>query len=165
MPASAPTTHGILFQESPDDCTWKGSPSRVRVCILPQIPLMSGLTRNNFFSTSRKVLSSPVHYLKILPSWGAGCPDGSFAHFQVQARKRGVLGWSLGCFVQVHIPKRVVWLLSKEQPEVLGVVFWEKRNPVWAKWDPFGQFMWNVGKSALELGKRNSIIGTPVVSL
>ena len=57
---------------------------------------MSGLTRNIFFLTSRKVLSSRVHYLKILPSWGPGCPDGSFAHFQVQARKRGVLGLKFG---------------------------------------------------------------------
>ena len=33
-----------------------------------------------------------------------------FAHFQVQARKRGILGWGY-----VHISKRGVWLLSWEQ--------------------------------------------------
>ena len=31
-----------------------------------------------------------------------------FAHFQVQARKRGVLGWGWGCFGYVHIPNRGV---------------------------------------------------------
>ena len=80
-----------------------------------------------------------------------------FAHFQVQARQRGVLGWGWGCLVYVHIPKRSVWLLSKEHG--LGVVFWVKWDPVWAKWDPSGQCVRKMGKSALELGEKNSIMG------
>ena len=31
-------------------------------------------------------------------------------------------------------------------------------DPIWAKWDPSAQFVRKVGKSALELGKKNSII-------
>ena len=74
---------------------------------------------NNFFlPTSRKVLPT--------------CPVGvqiaktvvHFAHFQVQARKTGVLGWAWGCFVYLLILERGVWRLSKEQG--LGVVFWAK---------------------------------------
>ena len=42
-------------------------------------------------------------YIKVLS--GLGCPAVvHFAHFQVQARKRGVLGWGWECFVYVHIP-------------------------------------------------------------
>ena len=98
----------------------------------------------------------------LLHTFQTFCPVGvqisqtviHFASFQVQARKRGVLGWALGCSVYVHTPKRCVWLLSREQG--LGVVFsgWAKWNPTWAKWDPYGQFVWKVGKSALELGGR-----------
>ena len=59
-----------------------------------------------FLPTSRKVLPT------FLTFW----PDGvliaqtvvHFIHFQVQARKRGVLEWVLGCFVYIHIPKRSV---------------------------------------------------------
>ena len=59
-----------------------------------------------FFPTSRKVL----------PTFQTFCPVGvqiaqtvvHFAHFQVQARKRGVLGWAWGCFVCVNIAKRSV---------------------------------------------------------
>ena len=75
-----------------------------------------------------------------------------FAHFQVQARKRGVLGWAWGCSVYWHISKRGVWRLSKQQG--LGVVFWAKWDPIWAKWDPSRQIVQEVGKSALELGKK-----------
>ena len=59
---------------------------------------------NKFFlPTSRKVLATFQTF----------CPDGvhfaqtvvHFAHFQNQARKRGVLGWDWGCFLFVHIPK------------------------------------------------------------
>ena len=68
--------------------------------IRPDVILM-----NNFFlPTSRKVL----------PTFQTFCPDGvhfaqtvvHFAHFQNQARKRGVFGWGCGCFVFVHIPER-----------------------------------------------------------
>ena len=59
--------------------------------------------------TSRKVLSTFRTY----------CTDGGqvaqmvvhFANFQVQARKRGGLGWvtlGLGCFMYVHILERGV---------------------------------------------------------
>ena len=51
---------------------------------------------NNFFlPTSRKVF----HFSYILPSWVTWVQIAHFAHFQVQDRKRGVLGWALGCFV------------------------------------------------------------------
>ena len=46
--------------------------------------------------------------------------------------------------------------MSKEQG--LVVIFWAKSDPICAKWDPSGQFVWKVGKSALELGKKNTII-------
>ena len=57
---------------------------------------------------------------KVLPTVQTFCPVGiqiaqtvvHFAHFQVQARKRGVLGWALGCFVYVHIPQRD-WVKNK----------------------------------------------------
>ena len=60
---------------------------------------------------------------KVLSTFQTYCPVGvqvtqtvvHFAHFQVQARKRGVLGCGWGCFVYIHIPKRGVLLLSKEQ--------------------------------------------------
>ena len=101
---------------------------------------------------------------KVLPTFQIFCPIGvqiaqkvvHFAHFQVQARKKGGLGWALGRFVYVHIPERGVWHLSKEQG--LGVVFWAKWYPIWAKWDPSGQFVRKVGKSALELEKKNLIM-------
>ena len=60
------------------------------------------------------------------------CPHGvlfaqtvvHFAHFQNQARKRGILGWGGGCFVFVHVPERGLCRLSKEQG--LVVIFWAK---------------------------------------
>ena len=63
-----------------------------------------GLELEFFLPTSRNVLSTFQTF----------CPDGvqlaqtvvQFANFQVQARKRGVLGCSWGCFMFVHIPKR-----------------------------------------------------------
>ena len=53
---------------------------------------------------------------KVLPTFQTFCPVGvqiaksvvHFAHFQVQARKRCLLEWALGCFVNVHIPERGV---------------------------------------------------------
>ena len=101
-----------------------------------------------FLHTSRKAL--PM-FSNMLPTWAPNCPDNS-SFCQVQARKRGVLGWawgpSWGCFVYVYISKRGVLWLSKEQR--LGVVFWAKGDPTWTKWEPSGQFVWKVGKSALE---------------
>ena len=49
---------------------------------------------------------------KNLPTFQTFCPVGvqiaqtvvHFAHFQVQARKKVVLGWAGGCFVHLHIP-------------------------------------------------------------
>ena len=60
--------------------------------------------KQNFWPTSRTVLF-------IFQTF---CPVGvlfaqttvRFAVFQVQARKRGVLGWIWGCFVYVHFPKK-----------------------------------------------------------
>ena len=99
---------------------------------------------------------------KVLPAFQIFSPGGvhfaqtavHFAHFQVQAKKLGVLGWGLGYFECVHIPKRGLWQLNKQQGVV--VVFWARWDPIWAKWDPSGQFVRNlkVGKSALELGKK-----------
>ena len=51
---------------------------------------------------------------KVLPSVQTFCPAGvqiaqmvvRFSQFQVQARKKGVLGWAGGRFVYVHIPER-----------------------------------------------------------
>ena len=40
------------------------------------------------------------------------------------------------------------------------MVFWAKSDPIWAKWDPSGQIVRKVGKSALELGKKNTIMIT-----
>ena len=53
---------------------------------------------------------------KILPTFQTFCPVGiqfsqtvvHFAPFQVQARKRVVLGWGLGCFEYVHILEKGV---------------------------------------------------------
>ena len=75
----------------------------------------------------------------------------SFCPLSSSGQEMGCFGWSWGCFKYLHIPKRGVQWLSKEQG--LVVVFWTKRDPIWAKWDPFGQFVRKVGKSALEFGK------------
>ena len=107
-----------------------------------------------FLHISRKVLSTFQTICPILVQFAQTVVN--FAHFQVQARKRGVFGWGWGCFVFVNIqesPKRAergLWRLSKEQG--FGVVFWAKWDQVWAKWDPSGQFVRKVGQSALELG-------------
>ena len=77
-----------------------------------------------------------------------------FTHFQVQARKRGVLGWGWACFVYVHIPERGLWLLSHGKEQGLVMVFWAKWDPIRAKWKSSGQFVWKVGESTLELGKK-----------
>ena len=107
---------------------------------------------DSFLPTSRIFLPTFETYRPFGVSF---CPD-HFAHFPVQVTKRSVL-WSVGFFfVYVHIPERGVWLLSKEQR--LEVVFWAKWDPKWAKWDPPGQFVWQLGNSALELGKKNSIM-------
>ena len=61
-------------------------------------------------------------YWKVLSTFQTVCPVWvqvaqtvvHFAEFQVQARKRGVLGWVLGCFVYVHIPKRVFYQSSHQ---------------------------------------------------
>ena len=50
----------------------------------------------------------------VLPTFQTFCPFGvqiaqtviHFAHFQVQSKKRGVLGWAWGCFVYVHIQEK-----------------------------------------------------------
>ena len=101
---------------------------------------------NSFLPTSRKVLAAFQTF----------CPVGvriaqtvvDFAHIQVQSRKRAVLGWFWGCFVYVHIQERGVWRMSKEQG--LVVVFRAKWDPIWAKRDPSGRFVWKMGKSALK---------------
>ena len=67
-----------------------------------------------------------------LPAFQTFCPDAvhfaqtvvHFAHFQNQAKKRGVWGWGWGCFLLVHILERGLLRLSKEQ--WLLVVFWAK---------------------------------------
>ena len=69
---------------------------------------------------------------KVLPTFQTFCPVWvhfaqtvvHLAHFQVQARKRGVLGRGSGFFVFLHIPERGLQRLSKEQG--LMVVFWAK---------------------------------------
>ena len=75
---------------------------------------------------------------KNLSTFQTFCPVGvqfvqtvvQFAHFHVQARKRGVLFWGWGCLVYIDIRERALRRLSKEQG--LRVV-------LWAKWDPYGQ--------------------------
>ena len=86
---------------------------------------------NNFsLPTSRKVLST---FSIIYPiGFQVAQTVVHLDHFQVQASKRSVFGWGWGCFVYVHILKRGVWLLSKE--EGFGVVFWAKWDPIWTKW-------------------------------
>ena len=135
----------------PAGCLCKPAQSLCQLCstIIKWFQLMNKL----FLPTSGKVLSTFQTF----------CPVGvqvaqtvvHFAHFQVQARKRGVLGWGCGCFVYVHIPERVCdcWLRSGVGDGILG-----KMKPIWAKRDPSGQVIWKVGKSALELGGKNSII-------
>ena len=68
-------------------------------------------TNKTFLPNSRKVLST-FPYKK----FRTYCLDGvqvaqtvvHFAHFEVQPRKRGVLGWGWGCFGYVHIRERGV---------------------------------------------------------
>ena len=96
-------------------------------------------------------------YCKGLPTF---CPFGvhsaqtvvDFAHFQIQ----GVFWGGVGVFCVSTYPKRGLWRLSKEQG--LVAVFWAKWDPIRAKWDQSGQFVWKVGRSAPESGKKNSII-------
>ena len=125
------TWYSNAFDQSPwmdrrrqDGC---GQHSR-RLAFATQLQIVMN---NLFLPTSRHVL----------PIFQTFCPVGvqiaqtvvRFAHFQVQARKRGVLGWAWGCFVYLLILERGVWRLSKEQG--LGVVFWAKWDPIWAKWN------------------------------
>ena len=78
-----------------------------------ELVLLKILKMNNFvLLTSGKVLPTfqtfclvGVHFAQTLVH---------FAHFQCQARKRGILGWGWGCFVYVHIPERGLRRLSKE---------------------------------------------------
>ena len=98
----------------------------------------------------------------VLPTFETFCPVAvhfaqtivHFPTFKIRPEK-GVF-WGGAFFVYVHIPKRSVWLLSKEHG--LVVVFWAKWVPIWKKWDPSGQFVRKVGKSALELGNKKLII-------
>ena len=122
---------------------------------------------NNFFlPTSRKA----VHFSNILLSWGCPeAPDGSsFCPLSSAgpARKRSVLGWGWGCFVYVHIPESGVWRLSKE--EGLGLIFWAKSDPIWAKWDPSGQLVRkvaNVIASSICVSPCHQLVRKRVVSL
>ena len=130
-----------------------------------------GLLVPKIFWIGKVTLCIWIYFLptsrKVLPTFQRFCPVGvqiaqtvvHFAHFQVQVRKKGVLGWALGCFVYGYISKRGVWQMSKKQG--LGVVFWAKWDPIWAKWNliwakwgPSGQFVLKVGKSAIELGEK-----------
>ena len=64
----------------------------------------------------------------------------------------------------VLIPERGVCRLSKEQG--LGVVFWAKTDPIWAKWDPSEQFvrkMDKISQKCSRIGGKNSIISTSVI--
>ena len=91
-------------------CVGMECPSKVSesdtLCYTCDQHLITGITK---LPTSRKVLSTFRTY----------CTDGGqvaqmvvhFANFQVQAWKRGVLGWvtlGLGCFMYVHILERGV---------------------------------------------------------
>ena len=89
-----------------------------------------------------------INSRKVLPTFQTFCSGGiqiaqtviHFAHFQVQARKRGVLGCVWGCVVYVYIPYRVVWRQSKEQGfgpfggGILGKLrpHLGKMRPIWA---------------------------------
>ena len=83
----------------------------------------------------------------VLPTFQTFYPDGvhfaqtvvHFAHFQNQARKRGVLGWGWECFLFINIPERGLWRLSIDQGFM--VVFWAKWDPILAKWDQSWQIV------------------------
>ena len=72
-----------------------------------------------------------------------------------QVRKRGVL-CGVGGVMCTYISQKGVcngWVRTGVVGGVLA-----KSDPIWVKRDPSGQFVRKVGKSALELGKKNSIM-------
>ena len=62
---------------------------------------------NTFFAHFRMVLSNFQTFCPVGVEVAQTAVQFHFAHFQVQARKKGVLGWGWGCFVYVHIQKGV----------------------------------------------------------
>ena len=64
-----------------------------------------------------------AHFSNILPSWGPKCPDGS-SFCPLSGQEQGCFRVGLWLFVYVHIPKRVVCLLSKEQ----GLGWYSEQN-------------------------------------
>ena len=105
-----------------------------------------------FLPTSRKVLPTFQIFWNILPSWGPNSPDcSSFCPRSSSGQEKGCFWVGLEMFCVCTYPrKRCV----SEQRRGLGVVFWAKWDPIWAKWDPSRQIVQEVGKSALELGKK-----------
>ena len=79
---------------------------------ISQIWWLTTVMNNSFLPDSTKILSTFQTF----------CPVGvqfaqtifHFAHFQVQARKRGGLASDWGYYVYIHIPARGVWWLIKE---------------------------------------------------
>ena len=84
--------------------------------------------------------------------WGWYCGQNETPYGQIETHLGNLYCFGVFC-AGTYPPKG----LSKEQG--LGVVLWAKWDPIWANWDPSGLFVRKVGKSALELGEKNSIIG------
>ena len=66
---------------------------------------------------------------------------------------KGVFWCELG--VYIHIPE---WGVTAEYRTGVWGGIWARWDPIWAKWEACEQFVWKVGKSALELGEKNSVI-------
>ena len=99
-----------------------------------------------FFSpTSRKVLPTFQTYCPVWVSFGSSfCPHSS------SGQEKGWFGVGFGSFCGCTYPERGLWRLSKGE----GLVVVSKWVPIWAEWDPSGQCVRKVGKSAPEFGKK-----------
>ena len=150
--------HSLTLQAHP-----KLLPAALQVCNHPlttaNTPISSLLViihnavmENNHALNPLMIFFLPTSW-KVLSTFWTFFPDGvqvaqtvvHFSHFQVQARKGGVLGWVLGCLC-TYISD--VWRWSKEQG--LGVVFWAKLDPIWAKGDPSGPKCSRIGKNKIQ---------------
>ena len=82
----------------------------------------------------------------ILPSWGPFCPEcSSFCPLSSSGQEKGCFGVGFGAFCVRTYPQKGFVLLNKEQG--LVVIFWAKWDLIWAKWEPYGQLVWKVGKN------------------
>ena len=111
---------------------------------------------NNFFCPLLETFCHFQTYFPVGVSFCRGPYVSSFCQLSSSGQERG-LGWGGVGFVACEgWEQNIGWRWYSGMRPHLG-----KLRPIWAKWDPSGQFVLKMGKSALELGGGNSIIFQP----